>query len=66
VHRRVLEDLASWLPSQGLWLGDLTVSPIRGAAGNIEFLALIKPVDVRRCLSAAQIERALVEAHPTE
>ncbi len=66
VHRRVLEDLASWLPSQGLWLGDLTVSPIRGAAGNIEFLALIKPVDAPRCPSAAQIERALAEAQPTE
>lgn len=66
VHRRVLEDLASWLPSQGLWLGDLAASPIRGAAGNLEFLALIKPVDALRCPGGDLIERALVEAYPTE
>ena len=63
---RVLEDLASWLPSQGLWLGDLAASPIRGAAGKLEFLALLKPVGAPRCPGADLIERALVEAYPTE
>jgi 23S rRNA (cytidine1920-2'-O)/16S rRNA (cytidine1409-2'-O)-methyltransferase len=62
VHRRVLEGLVSWLPSQGLQLGDLGASPIRGATGNIEFLALIKPVGPDACPGVDLIERALVEA----
>jgi 23S rRNA (cytidine1920-2'-O)/16S rRNA (cytidine1409-2'-O)-methyltransferase len=66
VHRRVLTDLASWLPSQGLQLGDLAASPIRGATGNIEFLALLNPVGPDSCPGADLIERALVEAYPTE
>jgi 23S rRNA (cytidine1920-2'-O)/16S rRNA (cytidine1409-2'-O)-methyltransferase len=66
VHRRDLDDLMSWLPSQGLWLGDLTASPIRGSAGNLEFLALIEPVDPPRPQVGDLIERALAEAHPTD
>ena len=66
VHRRVLDDLANWLPAQGLLLGDLTASPIRGSAGNVEFLALIKQFDASRDQDANLIERALAEAYPTD
>jgi 23S rRNA (cytidine1920-2'-O)/16S rRNA (cytidine1409-2'-O)-methyltransferase len=42
VHRDVLMSLAEWLPSAGLGLAGLTASPIRGPAGNVEFLSHIR------------------------
>jgi 23S rRNA (cytidine1920-2'-O)/16S rRNA (cytidine1409-2'-O)-methyltransferase len=38
VHRRVLLDLWGWTLANGLTPRDLTPSPIRGPAGNVEFL----------------------------
>lgn len=43
VHRAVLDDLVDWAAGQGLALRGLTRSPIRGPAGNIEFLAHWSP-----------------------
>lgn len=40
VHRQVLEGLAAWSAEQPWRLMALTVSPIRGPAGNVEFLGL--------------------------
>lgn len=42
VHRRVLESLWDWAPGAGFELLGLTASPIRGAAGNAEFLAHLR------------------------
>lgn len=41
VHREILEGFASWLPAESCSLLGLTASPIRGPAGNVEFLAHI-------------------------
>jgi 23S rRNA (cytidine1920-2'-O)/16S rRNA (cytidine1409-2'-O)-methyltransferase len=38
VHRRVLLDLWAWARANGLSPRGLTPSPIRGPAGNVEFL----------------------------
>jgi len=38
VHRAVLEDLLAWAPGHGLQTRGLITSPLRGPAGNIEFL----------------------------
>jgi 23S rRNA (cytidine1920-2'-O)/16S rRNA (cytidine1409-2'-O)-methyltransferase len=38
VHRRVLRDLWEWCREHGFVPSDLTASPIRGPAGNVEFL----------------------------
>jgi 23S rRNA (cytidine1920-2'-O)/16S rRNA (cytidine1409-2'-O)-methyltransferase len=43
VHREVLESFAAWAPSSGLALSGLTASPLRGPAGNVEFLAHLQP-----------------------
>jgi 23S rRNA (cytidine1920-2'-O)/16S rRNA (cytidine1409-2'-O)-methyltransferase len=40
VHETVLQQLVDWSASQPWHLTDLRVSPIRGPAGNIEFLGL--------------------------
>lgn len=43
VHRSVLEGLVEWGDREGFGVQKVTVSPIRGPAGNVEFLALIAP-----------------------
>jgi len=41
VHYRVIEDTLQFAEAQGFSLLDLTLSPIKGPAGNIEFLTLL-------------------------
>ncbi len=43
IHAAVLRDLAAWGASEGYGIARVTVSPIRGPAGNVEFLALTVP-----------------------
>jgi len=61
IHREVLSSLADWLPTAGFWLAGLTVSPIRGPAGNVEFLARVRLGGSRSSLEDA-IDLALEEA----
>ena len=59
-HRAVLQSVASTVASLGLRLGGLTASPLRGPAGNVEFLAvwsLGEPLGADE--TAAQIARSL-------
>ena len=42
VHREVLSSLAEWLKTADFTLVGLTASPIRGPAGNVEFLAHVQ------------------------
>ena len=43
IHRRVLTEICLFAPSFGWHVEGLTFSPIKGPAGNIEFLADIRP-----------------------
>lgn len=43
IHRRVLDDLLSWSTDRDLGPSGLIRSPIKGPAGNIEFLAWLRP-----------------------
>lgn len=60
-HRRVLENLFTTAQEAGLGVMGLAASPLRGPAGNIEFLALLTP-DEASIPMAEAIERALAEA----
>lgn len=62
-HRRVLENLFATADERGLGITGLTASPLRGAAGNIEFLAALSP-GVSSIPMNDAIERALAEAPP--
>jgi len=42
VHRQVLEELLTWVPSCRLYPWGLRRSPLEGPAGNIEFLVLLR------------------------
>jgi 23S rRNA (cytidine1920-2'-O)/16S rRNA (cytidine1409-2'-O)-methyltransferase len=63
VHRRVLEEIFSNADALGLGVAGLTASPLRGPAGNVEFLALLI-FGVASIPRAEAIERALAEAPP--
>lgn len=43
VHRMVLEDLLGWAQAHGFGPQGVALSPIKGPAGNIEFLAWLQP-----------------------
>jgi 23S rRNA (cytidine1920-2'-O)/16S rRNA (cytidine1409-2'-O)-methyltransferase len=62
-HRRVLEELFKNSAELGFGVIGLAASPLRGPAGNVEFLALLAhgapPIS-----AATAIERALAEAPP--
>jgi 23S rRNA (cytidine1920-2'-O)/16S rRNA (cytidine1409-2'-O)-methyltransferase len=60
IHKQVLEDLKSFIESQGLYFSDLTFSPVKGPACNIEFLALIKR---EKPQVEVEIEKIINEAH---
>jgi 23S rRNA (cytidine1920-2'-O)/16S rRNA (cytidine1409-2'-O)-methyltransferase len=62
-HRRVLEHLFATANEQRLGITGLTASPLRGPAGNIEFLAALAP-GVSSIPMNDAIERALAEAPP--
>lgn len=43
IHQRVLREICAFVPSFGWHVENLTFSPIKGPAGNIEFLADVRP-----------------------
>lgn len=62
VHRSVLRELVEWGDREGYGVRRVTVSPIRGPAGNVEFLALVVPGEPSSPDVGAQREAALREA----
>ncbi len=61
VHREVLTEFARWIREADLSLLGLTASPIRGPAGNVEFLAHVRLAPAAGA-GEMSIERALAEA----
>jgi 23S rRNA (cytidine1920-2'-O)/16S rRNA (cytidine1409-2'-O)-methyltransferase len=60
-HRRILQNLFQSAEELGLGIAGLTASPLRGPAGNIEFLAALSP-HVSSISMEDAIEQALAEA----
>lgn len=61
VHREVLTEVIAGLAASGMGVIGLVASPLRGAAGNVEFLA-----HARRCVPcvcAADVEAVVRSAH---
>lgn len=55
VHRRVLEEIVDVAHGLGLGIAGLTASPLRGPAGNVEFLLWLRPLPAEEI----EIERAI-------
>ena len=62
IHERVLQEICLFAPSFGWHVANLTFSPIKGPAGNIEFLADIRPGD-GETISPERIEALVAQAH---
>lgn len=61
-HIRVLEEICLFAPTFGWHVEQLTYSPIKGPAGNIEFLADVRPGE-GVCPDHDQIRALVEEAH---
>ena len=61
VHRAVLEDLLGWAAGQGLGPQGLIRSPVKGPAGNVEFLVWLRPGTGGRL--AAELVRNVVREY---
>lgn len=59
IHRQVLTDLLTWATVQGWGLCGLLPSPLRGPAGNVEFLAHLKLGASSALEVSVAVERAL-------
>ena len=62
IHERVLQEICAFAPSFGWHVAGLTYSPIKGPAGNIEFLADIRP-GPGEAIEAGKIEALVRQAH---
>jgi 23S rRNA (cytidine1920-2'-O)/16S rRNA (cytidine1409-2'-O)-methyltransferase len=62
IHRTVLETTLEFCANSGWGIHGLMVSPIKGPAGNIEFLVSLAPVEAARAKLATLIDSALSEA----
>jgi 23S rRNA (cytidine1920-2'-O)/16S rRNA (cytidine1409-2'-O)-methyltransferase len=61
VHHQVLLDLLNWIEDQGWGFMGLVPSPLRGPAGNVEFLALVEPGKPSLQDSASAVEHVLAQ-----
>ena len=62
IHERVLHEICVFAPSFGWHVENLTFSPIKGPAGNIEVLADVRPGD-GNAPDLEQITALVAEAH---
>lgn len=62
IHQRVLREICAFCPSFGWHVENLTFSPIKGPAGNIEFLADVRPGEGRE-ISDEEIAELVNTAH---
>jgi 23S rRNA (cytidine1920-2'-O)/16S rRNA (cytidine1409-2'-O)-methyltransferase len=61
-HRQVLETVALTVAENNLWLRGLTPSPLRGPAGNVEFLAWLAPASGAAPDQSPRAVAALIDA----
>lgn len=61
VHRQVLTSLLTWAEAQGWGIQGLIPSPLRGPAGNTEFLAHLEPERPSKLEIEAAVESVLTE-----
>lgn len=66
VWKAVLERLHGWSSAQNVYLVDIAPSPIRGAKGNVEFLAHLRKDSPRRRISLARIAEVVASVDPDD
>jgi 23S rRNA (cytidine1920-2'-O)/16S rRNA (cytidine1409-2'-O)-methyltransferase len=66
VHRAVLRDMLNWCAREGWQVRGLMASPIKGPAGNVEFLAHLSLPATETIASCEEwIDAALTQAKPS-
>jgi 23S rRNA (cytidine1920-2'-O)/16S rRNA (cytidine1409-2'-O)-methyltransferase len=62
IHREVLTAFIRWVSDSGFSVVDLVASPVKGPAGNVEFLAHIRLAPDQGGAVDERIERAIAES----
>lgn len=66
VHRQVIQDIASFVPSIGYTMVQLDFSPITGPEGNIEYITELMPEgESNAIVDEARIAEVVAQAHMT-
>ncbi len=65
VHREVIDYTLRQFEEEGFYTWGVTYSPIKGGAGNIEFLAWLRPIKPEVNFSLESYEAIVKEAHET-
>ena len=66
IHRQVIENIASFVPTIGYRMAQLDYSPITGPEGNIEYITELLPESFcQRCVEAEEIAQVVANAHQT-
>ncbi|MDD6040821.1 MAG: TlyA family rRNA (cytidine-2'-O)-methyltransferase, partial [Clostridia bacterium] len=64
VHRQVIEEIASFVPSFGYTMAQVDFSPITGPEGNIEYITELLPQEIaRQSVDEARIAEVVAQAH---
>ncbi len=61
LRRQVLVALADWSKNQPWSLTDVVTSPVRGPAGNVEFLSRWRPAALEETVAPERIDRAMAD-----
>lgn len=64
VHRQVLMGLLTWAETRGWGVWGVVPSPVRGPAGNVEFLAHLKRDQPSQLALQTAVENALADVKP--
>lgn len=66
VHRQVIEDIASFVPTFGYRMAQIDFSPITGPEGNIEYITELLPNEkAENAVSIERISEVVEQAHRT-
>lgn len=64
VHRQVIEEIASFVPSFGYTMAQVDFSPITGPEGNIEYITELLPQEIaRQSVDETRIAEVVAQAH---
>lgn len=58
IHRKVLKDILEFSETAGLYFLNLTFSPVKGAKGNIEYLAHLSTQEKQKVISIDEVVNA--------
>lgn len=61
VHKKVINDIITFIKEMGLFVNDISYSPIKGGDGNIEYIILVSRFDYNKSIDTESIIKSAHE-----